>query len=95
MTQIHELQNIHSIYIQCETDELIKMRRFASDYVKLDAVFDGETRLLIKITTDLALFCEQAGDWKNDVGNAIDADRNYERALCLCSLAKSILFAKP
>jgi hypothetical protein len=67
------------------------MRRFASDYMKLDAVFNDETHLLFKIATDLALFCEQMGDRYNDDGNATDACRNYQRAQYLCLLAKPLV----
>ena len=91
VAQIHQINNIHSIYIQCESSQLIKMRRFASNYMKLDAVFDDETRLLIDIVTNLALFCEQIGDWHYSIGDMVTARTNYRYAQYLCSLAEMIV----
>ncbi len=94
VTQIHLLDNIHSIYMQCESAQLTKMRRFASNYMKLEAVFDDETRLLIDIVTNLALFCEQVGDSCSSVGDMVNARENYRVAHRLCLLAESAVPAE-
>ncbi|CAF1113103.1 unnamed protein product [Rotaria sordida] len=83
--------NIHSILIRCSTNELITLQRFSRSYVKIDGIFADDTRLLIKLVIDLALFSEEIGDQqREDEDNELNAQRNYGRARNLCTLAKRL-----
>ncbi len=83
--------SIRSVLIRCSTNELITLQRFSRSYVKIDGVFVDDTRLLIKLVMDLALFSEEIGDQqREDEKNELDAQRNYDRALNLCDLARRL-----
>jgi hypothetical protein len=83
--------NIRSVLIRCSTNELITLQRFSRSYVKIDGVFADDTRLLIKLVMDLALLSEEIGDQqREDEQNELDAQRNYDRALNLCDLARRL-----
>jgi hypothetical protein len=75
--------NIRSILIRCATNELISLQQFSRSYVNIDGIFADDTRLLIKLVIDLALLSEEIGD-------QVDAQRNYDRTLSLCALARRL-----
>ncbi|CAF2505986.1 unnamed protein product [Rotaria sp. Silwood2] len=91
MSDSHAYKNIRSILVRCETNELTILQRFSRSYRKIDGIFADDTRLLIKLIIDLALFSEEIGDQKReDENNELEAQRNYDRALKLCTLVQKI-----
>ena len=58
----------------------------------IDGIYDDDKRVLIKLVIDLALVSEQIGDEEREYkNNELEAQRNYDRALKLCKLAKNTL----
>ncbi|CAF1208589.1 unnamed protein product [Adineta steineri] len=87
----HAYTSIHSILIRCLTNELTRLQRFSRSYIKIDGIFADDTRLLIKLVIDLALFSEELGDQQTkDENNQLKAQRHYDRALSLCTLARKL-----
>ena len=85
----HAQKNIRSILVRCKTNELINLQRFTRPYIKIDGVYDDDTRVLIRLAIDLALFSEELGDEeREDNNNEPEAQRHYDRGLKLCELAK-------
>ena len=83
--------SVRSILIRCSSNQLAPLQRFSRSFSKIDGTFADDTRLLIKLLIDLALFCEQIGDQqREDDGNELEAQRNYDRALHLCALARRL-----
>ncbi len=83
--------SIRSILIRCSTNDLITLQRFARSYVKIDGIFADDTRLLIKLVIDIALFSDELGDQERESeNNELAAQRNYDRALNLCALARRL-----
>jgi hypothetical protein len=91
LSRSHAYKNVHSILVRCRTDELTSLQRFSRSYVKIDGVYHDDARLLIKLVIDLALVSEELGDeQREDKNNELEAQRNYDRALKLCSLARRL-----
>jgi hypothetical protein len=87
----HAYKSIRSILVRCRTNELTSLQRFSRPYIKIDGIYDDDTRLLIKLVIDLALFSEEIGDQKReDENNELEAQPNYDRAIKLCELAKKL-----
>ena len=85
----HNYVNIRSILVRCITTDLIMLERISSFYAKVDGVFDDDTRLMIKLIMDLALFSEELGDQqREDESNEMEVQRNYDRAIKLCDLVR-------
>ena len=82
--------SIQSILVRCVTAELITLQRFSRAYNKVDGIFDDDTRLFIKLVTDLTLFSDDLGDQHREENNEIEAQRDYARSLKLCKLVKKI-----
>ena len=88
----HPYSTVRSIYVHCEPAKLVQQRRLARNYSKLDAVFDDPLRLLIKLTMDLALFCQETADRQKDDKSLIQAAyRNYQRSIDLYGFAESMV----
>jgi len=68
------------------------LQRFARFYIKINGVYDdGDTRLLIKLVIDLALFLEEVDDHrKEDENNECEAQRNCDRTLKLYTLTRRL-----
>jgi hypothetical protein len=91
MSRIHAYKNIRSILIRCETHVLTTLQRLSRSYIKIDGTYADDTRILIKLTIDLALFSEESGDQqREDENNELEAQRHYDRALKLCQLARKL-----
>jgi hypothetical protein len=87
----HAYTNVHSILVRCNTVELTSLQRFARSYIKINGIYNDDTRLLIKLVFDLTFFSEELGDQqRDDENNELDAQRNYHRALKLCALARKL-----
>ena len=87
----HSYRNVRSIVVRCTKSELLRTQRLARSYAKIDGVFPDDTRLLIKVFIDLALFSEELGDQKReDENNESDAQRHYVRALRFCAFAREL-----
>lgn len=87
----HSYRNVRSIVVRCTNDELLSTQRLTRSYAKIDGVFADDTRLLIKVSVDLALFSEELGDQKReDENNELDAQRHYARALRFCAFAREL-----
>ncbi|UJR11573.1 hypothetical protein I4U23_015753 [Adineta vaga] len=83
--------SIRSILIRCFSNELNYFRRLFRSYVKINGIFADDTRLSIKLLIDLALFSEEIADHQADNENKqIYVQKNYDRALNLCALAKRL-----
>jgi hypothetical protein len=90
--RMYRLPNIQSIYVYCQTKQLKHLRRLARTYPRLDAVFDDSLRLLIKLTLDMALFCEEtAARQKDDATTTEIGEENYQRSITLYRLAEQML----
>ncbi len=89
--RIHSYDNVKSIYIYCNSDELKSQRRLARNYSKLDAVFDDPRQILIKLLMDMALFCEEMADREKDESSVQAAHRNYQRSIDLYTCANSLI----
>ncbi|CAF1688731.1 unnamed protein product, partial [Adineta ricciae] len=85
------VSSIRSMLIRCCSHELTRLQRTFRSNTKVDGIFSDNTRLLIKLVIDLALFSEEIGDdhAEND-NDEVYIRRNYDRALSLCALAKSL-----
>jgi hypothetical protein len=60
-------------------------------YPKVNGVYNDERRLLIKLMFDLAFYSEELGDHqREDKNNEPYAQRNYDRALRLCTLVTDL-----
>ncbi len=91
LSRRHVYKSIRSILVRCKTDELTNLQRFSRSFINIDGIYDDNTRLLIKLVIDLALFSEQIGDeQREDKNNELEAQRNYDRAIKLCELAKTL-----
>jgi len=91
LSRSHANTNVHSILVRCRTNELTSLQRFVRSYIKINGIYDDDTRLLIKLVIDLALFSEEIGDeQREDENNELEAQRNYDRALKLCALARRL-----
>ncbi|CAF1332924.1 unnamed protein product [Rotaria sp. Silwood1] len=91
VSHTHVYKSIRSILIRCRTNELTMLERFSRSYIKIDGIFADDTRLLIKLIIDLALFSEEIGDQqREDENNELEAQRNYDRALKLCAIVKKL-----
>jgi hypothetical protein len=87
----HAYTNVHSILVRCNTIELTSLQRFVGSYIKINGIYNDDTRLLIKLVFDLTFFSEELGDQqRDDENNELDAQRNYHRALKLCALARKL-----
>ncbi len=87
----HAYKNVRSILVRCRTNELISLQRFSRSYINIDGVYDDDTRVLIRLVIDLALVSEELGDEeREDKNNEFEAQRNYDRALKLCALARRL-----
>ncbi len=84
-------KSIRSILVRCKTNELTNLQRFSRSFINIDGIYDDNTRLLIKLVIDLALFSEEIGDeQREDKNNELEAQRNYDRAMKLCQLARTL-----
>ncbi len=91
ISRIHAYINIHSILVHCSQTELIMLDRFTRMYPKVNGVYNDERRLLIKLMFDLAFYSEELGDHqREDKNNEPYAQRNYDRALRLCTLVTDL-----
>ena len=87
----HSHVNIRSILVRSTTAELINLVRFSRAYPKVDGIYDDDERLLSKLMIDLIFLSEELGDhFREDEHNEIAAQKNYDRVLNLCALAKTI-----
>ncbi|CAF0914300.1 unnamed protein product [Adineta ricciae] len=87
----HSYRNVRSIVVRCTNNDLLRTQRFARSYAKIDGVFADDTRLLIKISIDIALFSEELGDQKReDENNELEAQIHYARALRFCAFAREL-----
>jgi hypothetical protein len=76
--------------VHCATAELITLERFTRTYPKVDGIYNDDRRLLIKLVFDLTFFSEELGDHqREDNNNELEAQRNYDRALKLCTLVRT------
>ncbi|CAF4740129.1 unnamed protein product, partial [Rotaria sp. Silwood2] len=81
LSRSHAYENVRSILIRCKMNELITLQRSSRSYIKIDGIYADNTRLLIKLIIDLALFSEEIGDQqREDENNELEAQRNYDRA---------------
>ncbi len=86
----HTYFSIRSILVHCATAELITLERFTRTYPKVDGIYNDDRRLLIKLVFDLTFFSEELGDHqREDNNNELEAQRNYDRALKLCTLVRT------
>jgi hypothetical protein len=71
---------------------ITNLQRFARSYIKINGVYDDDdTRLLIKLVIDLALFLEEVDDHqKEDENNEYEAQRNCDRTLQLYTLTRRL-----
>ncbi|CAF1347829.1 unnamed protein product [Adineta ricciae] len=85
------IPSIRSMLIRCCSHELTRLQRTLRSNTKIDGIFSDDTRLLIKLVIDVALFSEEIGDdhAEND-NDEVNIRRNYDRALSLCALAKRL-----
>ncbi len=91
ISRSHTYVNIRSILVHCATAELITLERFTRTYPKVDGIYDDERRLLIKLMFDLTFYSEELGDHqREDKNNELEAQKNYDRALKLCTLVKNL-----
>ncbi len=82
---------IRSMLIRCRTNELNSLQQVSRSYMNIDGVYDDDTRVLIRLAIDLALVSEEIGDeQREDKNNELEAQRNYDRALKLCEVAKKL-----
>ena len=88
MSRSSGYDSIRSILIRCSPTELIRLKQFSRSYMKIDGIFADDTRILIKLCIDLALFSEELGDQQRE--DELNAQRHYDRALYLCSLVKTL-----
>lgn len=87
----HLYRNLRSILVRCTKNELITLQRLLRSYTNIDGIYDDDTRVLLKLVIDLALFSEEQGDQKReDENNELEAQRSYDRALKLCALARRL-----
>ncbi|CAF1541431.1 unnamed protein product [Adineta ricciae] len=87
----HSHRNVRSIVVRCTNNELLRTQRSVRSYAKIDGVFADDTRLLIKVSIDLALFSEELGDQKReDENNELEAQRHYARAFRFCAFAREL-----
>ena len=87
----HSYVRIRSILVRCATTELITLERFTRAYPKVDGIYDDDQRLLSKLMIHLIFLSEELGDhFREDESNEIAAQKNYDRALKLCAIAKTI-----
>jgi hypothetical protein len=90
ISRSHTYISVRSILGRCITSELTTSQRFSRSYAKVDGIFDDDISLLIKLVFDLTLFSEETGDQQRaDESNEMEVQRNYDRALKLCTLVKS------
>lgn len=90
--RLHCQENVNTIYIYCNSDELKEQRRFARNFAKLDAVFDDARQVLIKLLLDLALFCEELADRQRDKPSSMQSvHKNYQTSIDLYAYAENIL----
>lgn len=83
--------SVCSIFVRCTTNELPCLKQSIGFHPKIDSIYDDDTRLLIKLVIELALASEEIGDQlSEDENNELKAQRNYQRALNLCALAKEL-----
>jgi hypothetical protein len=91
VSRSHAYKNIRSILVRCRTDELINLQRYSRSYIKIDGIYADDTRVLIKLVIDLAHLSEEMGDYqREDQNNELEAQRNYDRALKLCALVRTL-----
>ncbi|CAF3457967.1 unnamed protein product [Rotaria sp. Silwood2] len=91
LSHSHAYKNVRSILIRCKMNELITLQRSSRSYIKIDGIYADNTRLLIKLIIDLALFSEEIGDQqREDENNELEAQRNYDRAFKLYALVKKL-----
>jgi hypothetical protein len=85
----HTYVGVHSILVRCTSADLSSLQRFSRAYVKVDGVFADDIRILIKLVINLIRFSERLGDsQRKNEKNEIEAQRNYDRALRLCTLVQ-------
>ncbi|CAF1490127.1 unnamed protein product [Adineta ricciae] len=90
MERLHSCSNVVYLYTLCETEQLEHQRRITRSYAKFEAAYDDILRLLIKVASDVALFCEETADRQRSNKATIDqAKRNYQRALELYAFVET------
>ncbi|CAF1052247.1 unnamed protein product [Adineta ricciae] len=90
MERLHSCSNVVYLYTLSETEQLEQQRRITRSYAKFEAVYDDILRLLIKVASDVALFCEETADRQRSNKAMIDqAKRNYQRALELYAFVET------
>lgn len=83
--------SIRSILIRCSSNDLNILQRCLRSYNRIDGIFGDDLRLLLKLVIDLALYSEEIGDQQRESeNNELNAQRNYNRALQLCALARRL-----
>ena len=89
VSRSHSYSHVRSILVRCRTSELRAIERRSRSLIKVDGIFDDDTRLLIKLVVDLTLYSEEIGDdMKEDQNNILAAERHYDRAMKLCNLVE-------
>jgi hypothetical protein len=85
----HAYKNIRSILVRRRTNELIILQRFFRSYMKIDGIYDDDTRVLIKLIIDLAHLLDHISDrQREDQNNELEVQQHYNRSSKLCELSK-------
>ncbi|CAF3585165.1 unnamed protein product [Rotaria socialis] len=91
LCRIHAYFSVRSILLRCKTNELKSFKGLRTSYIKINGIYDEDTRILIKLVIELALFSEEKGDQgRENQNNELGAQRNYQRALNLCALVRTL-----
>ncbi|CAF1536080.1 unnamed protein product [Rotaria magnacalcarata] len=89
--RIHAYFSVRSIFLRCKTNELNSFKELRTFYIKINGIYDEDARILIKLVIELALFSEEKGDQdRENRNNELGAQRNYQRALNLCALVRTL-----
>ena len=91
VSRSHSYSNVRSILIRCKTSQFRSLERLSRSLIKVDGIFDDDTRLVIKLVVDLTIYSEEMGDhMKEDKNNILAAERHYDRAMKLCNLGEHL-----